>query len=82
MQRLVQLAHWVEGRSFHDHDRDEHVPDYSCCHPELTVPKEERELYMQAHLDGDYETLNRMTYRYLGKMLKAKEGSHGKSHTP
>jgi hypothetical protein len=78
MKRLVQLAHWVEGRSLHDHERNEHVPDYSCCRPELAVPKEVRELYLQAHIAGDHKTLNRMTYRFLGRMLRTnvKEDTH------
>jgi len=72
MRRLVQLALWVEGRSLHDHDRDECVPDYSCCRPELAVPKEVRELYLKAHVDMDHVTLNRLTREFLGRMLETK----------
>ena len=82
MTRLIQLSLWVEGRSVHDHSRDECVPDYSCCRPQLAVPKEEREMYLRAHLDGDQKTLNRMTYRFLGRMLKTKVKDGHDHRTP
>jgi len=72
MQRLVQLALWVEGRPLHDHDLDECVPDYSCCRREQAVPKEVRELYLKAHLEMDHVTLNRLTHEFLGRMLETK----------
>lgn len=43
-----QLKLWVEGKSFHNRDRDECCPDFSCCKPELQAPREVREAFVAA----------------------------------
>lgn len=44
-----QLKNWVEGRSIHNDIDNECCPDFSCCKPELLVPKHMRQLYYIAN---------------------------------
>ena len=43
-----QLAAWLEGNSFHNNDRDECCPDFSCCDPELLADKKTRQAFVNA----------------------------------
>lgn len=54
-----QLRLWVEGESIHngpDSIEGECCPDFSCCNPEMLLPRPEREAYMKQrlrHIEGD-----------------------------
>ncbi len=64
-----QLNRWLAGQSVHLWMPDLCTPDYSCCEPELLAPLEERELYVQAHNEGDMETLERLDVMFLGRLI-------------
>jgi len=68
MDRTEQLRRWLAGDSQHD-DRNECVPDYSCCHPELATSHEARQAYMEAHNREDHVALNHLTYAFLARKL-------------
>jgi len=68
MDRTEQLKRWLAGDPQHD-DRNECVPDYSCCHPELAASQEARDAYWEAHASQDYEVLNHLTYAFLARKL-------------
>ena len=71
MRPLEQVCLWVEGQSIHDAEGNRHVPDYSCCRPELRAHREERELFMVALIMGETETVERLLLLFMGRMLKA-----------
>ncbi len=64
------LNAWLQGRCVHLWMPDLCCPDYSCCAPDLLVPLELRELYVQAHNDGDVQTLQRLDRMFLGRLLR------------
>lgn len=46
-----QLTEWLNGRPVHsDPPADECCPDFSCCYPDLLMPREERERYVMRRL--------------------------------
>lgn len=66
-----QLAAWLEGNSFHNNDRDECCPDFSCCDPELLADKKTR----QAFVNADEALRWSFLAMFLGKMLKKEKKS-------
>ena len=70
MLPLLQVCLWVEGQSVHDTEHNRHVPDYSCCWPELRAHREERELFLMAFVTGDVPTVERLLLMFMGRMLK------------
>lgn len=67
----TQLARWVNGESTHCafgylKDDYECCPDFSCCHPSLLRPREEREQY----LASNQADRHRMLATYLEAFLK------------
>lgn len=66
-----QLQLWVEGKSVHDSDEkgEQCCPDFSCCRPELQVPKEERELFQQLYLEEKHSESERMLMMFLGRAI-------------
>ncbi len=64
-----QLNRWLQGDSVHLEMPDLCTPDYSCCRPDLLAPQEERELYVQAHNDGDVKTLTCLECMFLGRLV-------------
>jgi hypothetical protein len=72
-----QLNHWLRGRCLHLWMPNLCCPDYSCCEPGLLAPLEERELYVQAHNDGDTVTVVRLDAMFLGRLIKAKSMPRG-----
>ena len=71
MLPLLQVCLWVRGRSLHDSERNRHVPDYSCCRPELRAHREERELFLTALIMGEAATIERLLLMFMGRMLQA-----------
>ena len=67
-----QFDDWLEGRCVHLWMPDLCCPDYSCCVPDLLVPLEVRELYVQLHNSGDIEGLQRLDRWFLGRLLQHK----------
>ena len=63
------MRRWLAGDSQHDTVRDECVPDYSCCYPELATSHEARQAYMEAHNREDHVELNHLTYAFLARKL-------------
>ena len=64
-----QLLQWVKGNSVHNEERNECVPDFSCCNPAINTPIETRELFMEAYLNDDEEQRQRMLMTFLGQSL-------------
>lgn len=48
MTHNEQLQAWVEGRSIHDTESDQCVPDFSCCQPDLLVDEKTRKAFAEA----------------------------------
>ena len=48
MTNEEQLRDWVAGKSIHNNMTNTHVPDYSCCYPELQAPKPIRVAFIMA----------------------------------
>jgi len=78
IDRDEQLKRWLAGDPQHDEVRDECVPDYSCCHPELLVSIDARRAYWNAHSIEDHETLNHLIYAFLARKLShhVRENTH------
>ena len=49
--------------------RDQCVPDYSCCHPELASSQEARQAYWDAYMEEDLSMLNHFDYLFLVRKL-------------
>ena len=64
---IEQLRAWVEGNL--THKEGEHLPDCSCCIPELLAPKEERELFLELFLNDNYQEYEKMMGMFLGRAL-------------
>lgn len=81
MDDFVQLCRWAAGEPVHDMERNGCVPDFSCCRPELLVPLEVRELYVQWYLkqsDDDPDVaaeaqarVESMQVNFVGRLLKS-----------
>jgi hypothetical protein len=69
MREARQLNRWLRGERVHLWMPDLCCPDYSCCHAELLAPREERELYIEAHNHGDITTVTRLDAMFLGRLL-------------
>jgi hypothetical protein len=69
-----QLKQWLNGESIHNTDRDECCPDFSCCRPEFMAPKEERERFAKASLEGDERTTNAMLCEFLSRAMRIEFG--------
>lgn len=63
-----QLALWVEGKPIHI-PNGTHLPDCSCCFPELLAPKEERELFQQLYLTQKHDEYEKMQMMFFGRAL-------------
>jgi hypothetical protein len=66
-----QVILWLAGISFHNDERSECCPDFSCCSPELLAPFEEREIFTMAFMNEKYQIVDTMLMLFLGRMLKA-----------
>lgn len=75
-----QCELWVQGKSVHDDETDECCPDFSCCHPELLVDLETRQIFYAAYLRRDYVTYHTMLMNFLGNMLAAASDSGNLVH--
>ncbi len=64
-----QLRQWLRGRSTHDYRTDTCCPDYSCCHPELQAPLEQREHYYTLYQQGDLWRVQRLRLEFLGRTV-------------
>lgn len=40
-----QLDDWVKGNSWHNHERNECCPDFSCCQKHYKASEDERRLF-------------------------------------
>ncbi len=77
---MEQCRQWVAGRSIHratvprpDIEGDgECCPDFSCCSGQPAVPKEVRELFLQAALENDERQKMRMLAMFLGQAISNK----------
>ncbi|MGI4812089.1 MAG: hypothetical protein ACRYGG_01915 [Janthinobacterium lividum] len=52
-QRAVfeQTDAWVQGTSMHNRVNGECCPDFSCCHPDMKMPLEERRAYFLKYME-------------------------------
>lgn len=69
-----QLIFWFNGHSFHDDERDQCCPDFSCCNSKIDTPISVRKQYLLAFLDGDKKTLNHWNGVFLRVALNTIEG--------
>lgn len=67
---INQLDEWVKGNSLHDHERGECCPDFSCCQPDLQVPKKVREAFKAANDEQRMEFLMGFLAAALQKATK------------
>lgn len=68
MDTDFQLDTWLRGVPLHDHDTNSCVPDFSCCHPQLLAPFEERVLFIEAWRTGRGDICNGMLLIFLSKL--------------
>lgn len=59
-----QVELWCNGKSVHNHDRDECCPDFSCCNPSAAAPMEERQTFKNRP-----ELRDAMLMGFLGRAL-------------
>ena len=74
MDPLFQVCRWIQGESLHDPVMNRHVPDYSCCRPELLAHREERELFLWYYMLGDVPAVERVLLMFMGRMLRGIRG--------
>lgn len=45
-----QLSMWLTGVSLHNKVNGDCCPDFSCCHPDMRMPMDERAAYYREHV--------------------------------
>ncbi len=78
-ERMIQLGSWVADDPYHD---GQHVPDMSCCHPELLAPLKERVEFVTAEIRNDLAKMTELhrefQKRFVQRSLRQAEGAnHG-----
>jgi len=69
MNSEEQLGLWLLGMSIHNDEADECCPDFSCCDYTLLAPYEEREMFVDAKINGKENIVMRMLASFLGRMI-------------
>lgn len=64
-----QLQSWLDGKPIHNKRRDECCPDFSCCRPHLLAPPEIRQMFCNATLRNDQETVDKLLTQFLMRLL-------------
>jgi outer membrane biogenesis lipoprotein LolB len=69
MTPLEQLNLWVGGKSVHNQERNECVPDFSCCNVGVETLKENKIEFKNAYINGDDEKYMSMLWEFLSKAI-------------
>jgi len=62
-----QLDQWHKGTSIHNNVDNECCPDFSCCHPELLAPENERDQFVRMTKAG--HSVMHLLGNFLGKSI-------------
>lgn len=68
-----QVEEWAKGNPLHNpvnpenglYEGGECCPDFSCCNPDMLMPEESRQKFLEAHKAGDEKT----KMQFLGMAL-------------
>ena len=64
-----QTLDWLNGKSTHNDIDNECCPDFSCCKPELLVPKEIRQLFYNAEMANNHKIVDRLLSEFLSRLI-------------
>lgn len=65
-----QLKQWVIGNSVHNKEKDECVPDFSCCNDKMNTSKETKERFCRAVELCDERTKNEILGIFLAQAIQ------------
>ena len=64
-----QILEWVKGNPIHNKVDGECCPDFSCCNKSLLAPLEVRQIFYNAFLKDDHETISRLLGEFLTRLM-------------
>ena len=64
-----QVTCWEDGNPLHNTVRDECCPDFSCCNGGNMMSKDARTRLLEAHIDGDEETVQQICMMGLSVLV-------------
>ncbi len=72
MEISEQLDEWLKGNSMHNEERDECVPDFSCCGGK-SAPLDAKKRFVKAYHDDNNSVIHEMLMMFLRSLLKEKD---------
>ena len=72
MTNREQLRLWLTGKSVHNIETNECVPDFSCCIPSCEASLEDKLTFCDAWVEERYDIISGMTAIFLSNMIVAR----------
>lgn len=64
---IIQLDDWIKGKPHHNEDK--HLPDFSCCYPELLADRHVREDCVKALINDERDIVIFYMYHFFDNYL-------------